>query len=284
METKKNIILVPFDFTELAEVAVAHAAGLAKAQGWSVMLLHIINKDTRALLNVYKVTDDLVNERLNEKISALSAQHNIKFEFIAREGSIFTDIAKVAEECKASFIVMGTHGKQGIQHIVGSYAHKVITSSQIPFIITQNRGYRDGYKNIVLPLDDTLESRQKVKWAIYISKKFNCTVHIKALYKSDELYRAKIKIILKKVSSIFEQNGIDYKTEYKDESGSFAKQVIEYSNKVDADMILIMTNQDFSPVPNFIMNPWDEQILFNDYDIPVMAVNPRDINITVVGL
>ena len=98
MESRNKLIIVPFDFTDVAECAVDHAAGLAKHQGWSVKLLHIINRDTRALLNVYKVTDDIVKERLQEKVDEFSAKYQVTFSFDAKEGSIFTDIGKTAEE------------------------------------------------------------------------------------------------------------------------------------------------------------------------------------------
>jgi len=284
MESRNKIVIVPFDFTDVAECAVNHAAGLAKHQGWSVQLLHIINRDTRALLNVYKVTDDIVKERLQEKVDEFSNKYGVPFSFDAREGSIFTDIGKTAEDVGASFIVMGTHGKQGIQHIFGSYAHKVITSTRIPFIIVQKRDFRDGYNRILIPIDDTLESRQKIKWAIYIAKQFDAVIHVKAMYLNDELYKAKIRAVLNKVVEVFEKNGVKYEAEIIPETGSFAKQVIDYARKIDADMLLVMTNTDSSIVPNFILNPWDEQIIFNDALIPVMAINPREINITVVGL
>ncbi|PLW92150.1 MAG: hypothetical protein C0592_12340 [Marinilabiliales bacterium] len=284
MENRKKIILVPFDFTEVAEVAVNHAAGLAKHQDWSVHLLHIINKDTRALLNVYKVDDELVNKRLQDRIAEYEKKYDVSFSFEAREGSIFSDIAKAAEETKASFIIMGTHGKQGIQHIVGSYAHKVITSTNVPFIVVQKREYREGYNKIVIPLDDTIESRQKLKWAIYIAKQFDATIYIKALYRSDELYKAKLRAVLNKIVELFDKNEVKYDAEFISDSGSFAKQVIDYTKRLDADMIMIMTNQDSSPIPNFLLNPWDEQIIFNEIEVPVMTINPRDINITVVGM
>ena len=284
MEKRNKLIMVPFDFTEIAEIAVNHAAGLAKHQGWKVHLLHIINKDTRALLNVYKVDDNLVNKRLEERVKEYEEKYKVPFSFQAREGSIFTDIAKAAEEFNASFIIMGTHGKQGIQHIVGSYVHKVITSTNVPFIIVQKREYRKGYNKIVIPLDETIESRQKLKWAIYIAKQFDAVIYIKALYRSDELYKAKLRAILNKIVELFDKNEVKYDAEFVAESGSFAKQVIDYSKKIDADLIMIMTNQDSNPIPNFLLNPWDEQIIFNEVQVPVMTVNPRDINITVVGL
>lgn len=52
---------------------------------------------------------------------------------------------------------------------------------------------------------------------------------------------------------------------------------------IDADLMLIMTNPD-KILPNFIIGQWEEQILFNDSLIPIMAINPIDLNIMVGGL
>ena len=92
-----SVILVPFDFTEVANCAVDHAANIAKDLEIPVVLLHIINKDTRELLNVYKVTNELVNEKLQEKVDEFSNKYGVPFEYEAREGSIFSDIAEASE-------------------------------------------------------------------------------------------------------------------------------------------------------------------------------------------
>jgi len=284
MENRNDIILIPFDFTEIANYAVDHAAGLAKKLGWQLHLVHIINKDTRELLNVYKVTDEIVQERLRERAEEYSNKYQVPITYDAREGSIFTDIARAADDVQAKFAVMGTHGKSGLQHIIGSYAHKVITSSRIPFITVQKKWYGEGYKRMVIPIDDTLESRQKIKWSIYIAQMLDLTVYVKGMYLRDELYKAKVGAVLNKIVELFEKNNISYEAEFVPENGNFVKQTLDFAKKVNADLIMIMTNTDPSLVPNFIINPWDEQILLNEDMIPVMSINPRELNITVVGL
>jgi nucleotide-binding universal stress UspA family protein len=284
MEKRNNILLVPVDFTEVADVAIDHAIGIAKMLNWEVLLLHILNKDTKSLLNLYKPTIDNVTEKMHEKAKDIEAAYQFKVDVMVREGSIFEDIAEVSKEIGAGYVIMGTHGKQGIQHFIGSYAFKVITSSEVPFIVVQKKKFVRNYQRIVLPLDDSLESRQKIKWAIAIAKRFNATILIKAMYKSDEIQRYKLNIVLQRVLKILDENGIGYEYEMKEGSGSFSKQTIQFAKDNDADMIVIMTNQDSASFPAFIFNPADEQVLFNDEHIPVMCVNPRELNITVAGL
>ena len=283
METRKNIVLVPTDFTEVIDFAIEHAASICKQQNYKLTLLHIINKDTKTYLKKEKLTGTAINDKLAEKAKEITDKHGIDVDFIAQEGSIFSTIGEVAKKIGANMLVLGTHGKVGAQHIFGSYAMKVIESSPAPVIVVQKRGFREGYKNIVLPIDDTTESKQKVKWAIHIARKFNSTVHIYAMSVSDSFRMAKIKGNMQQIKKFFDQNGIAHTDKFADKSGSFPKHVLAYSQSIDADMLLIMTNPD-KLMPNFIVGQWEEQILFNDSLIPIMAINPVELNIVVGGM
>lgn len=284
MESKKMRILVPDDFTEVADCAIDHAIGVARYLDAEVYLLHVLTKNTRELLNIYKPTVENVSEKMEERVKKIEAKYQFKVQYVVKEGSIFEDIAKVSEELGVSYVFMGTHGKHGIQHFIGSYAHKVITSSKAPFVVVQKKPFRHIYQKIVLPLDDSLESRQKIKWAISIARIFKAKIYIKAMYKSDEIQRYKLNVILQKILRILYDNGIEFEYEMKPGKGSFSKQVIQYAKDIDADLIIIMTDPDSAAIPSFIFSPSDEQILFNEEQIPVMCVNPRDLNIIVVGL
>lgn len=283
MQTKKNIVLVPTDFTEVIEYAIEHAAGICKQQNYKLTLLHIINKETKSYLKKEKLQGTAIHERLENKAKEIAEKYGIVVDFIAQEGSIFSAIGEVAKKIGANMLVLGTHGKVGVQHIVGSYAMKVIESSPIPVIVVQKRGFREGYKNIVLPIDDTMESKQKVKWAIHIARKFNSTVHIFAMSVSDSFRMAKIKGNMLQIKKFFDQNEIAHTDQFADKSGSFPKNVLTFTQSIDADLLIIMTNPD-KILPNFIIGQWEEQVLFNDTLIPIMAINPVELNIVVGGM
>ena len=283
MDTKKNIVLVPTDFTEVADYAAEHAAGICRLQESKLTLLHVINKETKSYLKKEKLTGSAIHERLEKKAKELAGKYNIDADYIVRTGSIFSEIGDVAKETAASMLTLGTHGKVGVQHIIGSYAMKVIVSSPAPVIVVQKRGFREGYKNIVLPIDDSTESKQKVKWAIHIAKKFNSQVRIFAMHSSDGYRMAKIKGNLLQIRKFFTQNDIKHTFEIADKNGAFPKQILTYSQSIDADLILIMTNPD-NIMPSFIIGKWEEQILYNESLIPVMAINPVELSIVVGGM
>jgi len=86
------------------------------------------------------------------------------------------------------------------------------------------------------------------------------------------------------IKKIFDQNDIEYTLTISDgKGGNFSKQSINFASKVNADMILIMTSPD-SLLPGFIIDDHDEQIILNAAQIPIMCINPLDLDIKIVGL
>ena len=163
-------LLVPVDFTEVARVAMEHAAKLAETIGADVVLLHVVSKASE----VAEAKDKLAKEA---KIISDASSVNVRL--AVRIGNIFEDIAQTAAEESAELIIMGTHGAKGWQKLSGSYALKVITSSEVPFIVVQKKGIKDnGYDDIVVPMDLGLSSKQKLEQVADMARYFNSRVHI----------------------------------------------------------------------------------------------------------
>ncbi|MEO9258586.1 MAG: universal stress protein, partial [Crocinitomicaceae bacterium] len=149
---KKNFI-VPHDFSPVADCALDHAIKTAKIVGADIYLLHVVAKE-----NTLKDSEQKLEKIAKEKSSA-----EVTLIPRVRVGNIFEDIGEFAAEHHAELIFMGTHGAHGWQHVVGSHAMKVITNSNIPFIIVQERGVKEtGYDDIVAPLDLNKETKQKL--------------------------------------------------------------------------------------------------------------------------
>jgi len=280
MDTKMNdIILVPTDFSEVCANAANQAAEAAKLLNMKVMLLHIINSDTKAFLKNENLTQGSIDEKLQEIASQLTSKFGIEAGFMTREGSIFTEIGEVVKDLGASMVYLGTHGKVGLQHLTGSYALKVVTSSAAPTIVVQKRPFSEGYKQIVLPITSEAGPLEKTRWAVYIARQFNATIHIYLVSDaSSEVYNAS-----KQIADYLAKNNVKYTERSAEKSGNFAKQVIDYSTGLNADLIMIMTNPD-KGLGTFLLGSYDEDIIFNTSQIPVMCINPRKFNYEVLGL
>jgi nucleotide-binding universal stress UspA family protein len=272
METVKNhIFLVPTDFSEVCTNAAHRAASLAKDFNYKVVLLHVIDKNTLGELKKEGKGLERIDERLRELAGQLVKDYVIQVDFIAREGDIFSTIAEVAEELKASLIFLGTHGKVGLQKITGSFALRVVTSSEIPTVIIQKRPFGHGMGKIVMPITSDAGPWAKTKWAVFIAKEFNSTIQIL------HIPGANIDDVITMITNHFQVNNVNYTVKVADKAGSFTKQVLEYATAENADMILILTNPG-AGMKSFLLGSYDEDIIFNPSQIPVMCINPRDFN------
>lgn len=273
METKmNNIILVPTDFTEVCDNAVKHGAETAKFLNFKLCLLHIVDKDTKSYLKKENLTESIIIEKLGLISNEINSTYSVETTSISREGNIFETIAEVAKEIGASFIVMGTHGKTGMQKITGSFALKVVTSSQVPVIVVQKRPFQNTYKDIVLPITSEAGPWEKTQWAAHIAKQFQSTIHILKI-KDEPAINDAVKIITK----YFDENKIKYYEKTAEKGSNFTKTVIDYSVSINSELIMIMTSKS-GAISNFILGAYDEDLIFNTPQIPVMCINPRDVN------
>ena len=266
-----NIFLVPTDFSEVCANAARRAAAVAKTTDFKVTLLHVIDKNTKAEMKKEGKGEEWVEERLNTLAEDLRSQYGIEVNVMAEEGDIFSTIAEVAQDIRANLIFLGTHGKVGMQKLTGSFALKVITSSEVPTIVTQKRTFEGGFNKIVLPMTSDAGPWAKTKWAAFIAKQFDAEIVIYAL-DTDEL-----QDVVTMITNHFQVNDVRYSFKMADRSGSFTKQVIDFATAENADLIMIMTNPD-KGFSTFLLGSYDEDIIFNTSQIPVMCINPRDFN------
>lgn len=269
MTAQKNKILVPTDFTKVADVAINHAMKLAEHTTAEVYLLHVVPKQNEV---------DEARQRLEIEVErARKWNASIPVHKLVRVGSIFDDIGDAAAEIAASLIVMGTHGMRGMQFLTGSRALRVITSSNVPFIVVQERSIKDGgYDSIVVPLDLHKETRQKLTIVADMAKTFNSKVHLITPHEEDEFLKKQLLNHIKFANQYLDERGIKHDAVIASEdSGDFVKAVIRHAVAVDADLITIM-NLAQGNIFGVLGVPYEQEIITNEAQIPVMCMNPRE--------
>jgi len=269
----KNTILVPTDFSEVCSNAANQAIEAAKLLNYKVVVLHVINSETLAYLQSENLPVSYIDIKLKMIAKDLMSLGEINVEYLSREGSIFNTISEVASEIGANLIYLGTHGKIGIQRFIGSFALKVVIGSPVPVVVVQKRPFDKGYKDIILPITSETGPWEKAKWAVYIARQFNAAIHILLIGDASE----KVKDTANQIATYFEKNQVSYSYKETEKHSQFAQQTIDYATSNNADLIMIMTDPDKGFI-NFILNSFDEEIIFNTSQIPVMCVNPRKLN------
>ncbi len=266
MDKEVYKVLVPHDYSSVADCAISHAAKIAKSYDGEVYLLHVVGKTKEVDENRAKLTTIAKDAE---------SKYGVNMHVIVRIGNIFDDIGDVASEIDAGYIVMGTHGARGMQKIMGSHAIKVISHSKVPFVVVQEKGPSDtdAYDDIVVPIDYSDVTKQKLHIAASIATHFNSKVHLFAAKESDEFLQTKLNRELTFAKNYFTEKSISYTIENAEESGGFKKQLVKYAARINADMIAIVNTQEGSLLPDFFGSE-EQEVIANDAEIPVIITNP----------
>lgn len=138
-------ILVPLDFSQLAQAALPWAVFLANQFKAELVLVHVEEKFPidylmgRELLNhtmvplIRQAKADL--ERMAE---GLSKTTDVKISVIVRDGKPFQEICAAAKESGADMVVLTTHGHTGLKHVwLGSTAERVVRHARCPVLVVR---------------------------------------------------------------------------------------------------------------------------------------------------
>jgi nucleotide-binding universal stress UspA family protein len=142
-------ILVPTDFSPGADAALAWAQSLGAAFKAEVVLLHVVDLSIAALagfpstLAAVPAAGELLDRIRMESEEAMGrlAARVPGARGMIREGMPRQAILEVAREVGAHLIVMGTHGRTGLTHVVfGSVAEHVVRHSRVPVLTVRQQG------------------------------------------------------------------------------------------------------------------------------------------------
>jgi nucleotide-binding universal stress UspA family protein len=280
-ETKA--ILVPVDFTAITPNAINHAIELAKLFNKPIQLLHIVSKGMFESESKVEIEEEEALAKLSNLAEEIFERSGIEVFSMVRRGNIYDTIGEIAKELPATIAVMGTHGVKGIQKIVGSNAIRVIYSAgDVPFFVVQQRPVPDGgYKKVVLPFSFTVESRQKLAWAIHLNKIFKCKFHLLIESENDEFIAQKLKNNQVFAEKYLRQHDCDYEISYAPVNTPFYKDIIHHSVSINADLILLMTKEE-SNWTEYFSGPEEQNVIANPAQIPVFCINPVD-NMQILG-
>jgi nucleotide-binding universal stress UspA family protein len=277
MEQEKKSIMVTWDFSAVSINALNHAVKLARILKYSIVLFHIVEAESQV---------EEAKGKLEKEVEKIKNDLGEEVEFFVNHGIIFKEISDYAskEENNVHFVVMGTHGMKGSQKLFGSWALRVIAGSEVPFIVVQDDpAEKDRYTDIVFPIDFKSENKEKLQWAIFLGKYLNSKIHLYKAPVVDKDLQKKVNINLNFAIRFLIQNNIEYEinTASKPGSGNFQKELLAFSKKISADLILITTTKHITKV-DYIFGAKEQYLLSNNEKIPVMCVNPKS-NFAKVG-
>jgi len=268
-DQENNVIVVTWDFTHVSEYALAHAVKIAYIMRYEIKLLHIVKPGAPS----EQIED--ARRKMAQVCTDTYKRDGIICKVVVKEGSLFSAISDYATQSNTQLVAMGTHGRKGSQKLFGSKALKVIIGSNVPFIVMKSKP-RESLKisNVVFPIDFQSENKEKLQWAIYVGRNFQSKVHLFKYPVNDNDLQKKVNTNLNFAIRFLKQNEIEYEIHTAVKKGKFAQNTIRFAEKINADLIIVMTTKHIT-ILDYMFGADEQEIIDNSAKIPVMCVNPR---------
>jgi len=273
--------LVAVDFSNCSVNALMHAAQLAHFTNSRIEMIWVNNPKKTKVNVAESESTGLINE-MNIQFKHLADDLQAKYsglnvDYLIREGKVYKEIGLQAEESKSLIIVVGIHGRAGLEKLwMGNNVYRIVSTAPCP-VLTVRAGatISEHLKTIILPIDSTVETREKVTITAEIAHSSHAKVIVLKLYSTD-------LIEVRDSVDIYAQQAFDFLLEEKveaemdeAEAKNLTVTTIEYAKKVNANLIVIMTEQE-KKVTNFLLGNFAHQMM-NTSPIPVLSVRPHEL-------
>jgi nucleotide-binding universal stress UspA family protein len=273
-------ILVAVDFSDCSINALEHAITIANKAEAGLDMIFVIKPDSSR--DMFTEGPQTLSSMVKDKFDELIEKYQPslgknKMGFLIREGKVYHEIVDEADKKDVFLVMAGTHGSSGFEEFwMGSNANRIVSALRKPVItIRGGVNINRNLEKIVLPLDSTPETRQKVPFSAYMAKIFDAEVHILRVYTSN------VQAVIRKVNSYsdqvvkhLEEEGIRYVIESV-QADNLTDATIEYALRINANLISIMTEQEIS-AKNLLLGPYAQQMV-NHSPIPVLSIHPKEL-------
>ena len=276
-----NEIIVAIDFSKGSLHALDYAIDFANHVKSNIMMVWVdghLNQDFAFSAEVNEFRDE-ANKNMEDILkSRKGALKHGTLSYKLRKGKIYQEIANQAKANNAKLVIAGTHGVTGYEEFwIGSNAYRIVSYAPCP-VITVRYDFNmseEGIKSIVLPIDNTLDTRQKVAFTVETAKAFGADIHILALYSTNiKTMQRKVDNSARQVQKLISDEGINHYLETV-HADNITNASINYALKVNADLIAIMTEQE-TTASNILLGPFAQQMV-NHSPVPVLSIQPKEI-------
>lgn len=270
--SQKIKILFPLDFSEFSDCAFPMAQYVAKTYDAEIFLLHVLEAPTGPLRMISGFDEQGARKKalqMMEEYIRAYGDPSIIFTKMIKTGKPWKTIVDTANEFDVNAIVMGTHGSTGMSEVfVGTNAGRVIEHAPCPVFTLRDKQSNPSFKKILVPLDLSLETGEKLELSIEFAKNFNASLYVLGLVEGkDEESLKKMQKRIELATAHVKKHNVEVEANSLVIKGKVADQLITFGKGVGVDLIVIMTQQ---------AHGGSEAVhVVNHSDIPVFAIKPK---------
>ena len=267
MANKLYNILVPVDFTNKNKWAIAKAIELSNSFNCNIHLVYITGKRNNFFVRNINIETSL------KKLEQLKAMYKNQLcgegslEISVLVGSRQKQLANYIEQYEMDLVVTGLSKFNLIQRIISSVSiSQLAKKTNIPVLAIRSGGLVCHFKKIVLPVSGEVPMRQ-IRLAALLGRAFKSTVYFVSLRKhADDTTKGILDAALEMVQSI---STIPVQC-FLLEGQNLAKSTLEFSKKINADLIMVNPIKDFR-LPG-LWNKVTNKLLSYGSKIPVVTI------------
>ncbi len=237
-------IVVPTDFSEPANKALAYAIELATKADASIHIVHVNQVamvDATMPAETYQVFVSEIEEATEKSFQELSetllVQTKVEYTFKTLLGFVAEEVCDYAFEQEADLIIMGTTGASGAAEIlIGSNAASTVAKSKVPVLVVPKELTYSDYTRIVYATDYNEPEFPALMRLIYFAELFDCrldVIHVKS--DADKYFNAANNFFKKNKDNISYPN-IHY---IELEKGDVVQSINKYVDEVAADLLVM---------------------------------------------
>lgn len=271
--------LVAIDFSNCSVNALLHAAQLAYLTDSHLEMIWVNNPE-KTRVNVENGASTGLIDEMNVQFKRLTDELHAKYiglqvDYLIREGKVYNEVGSQALESKSLLIVAGTHGRSGFEKFwMGSNVYRIVSTAPCP-VLTVRSGVNisDRLNTIVLPIDSTPETREKVTITAEIARATKAKVIVLKLYSTKIVEVTHVvDVYAEQVAAFLREEQVEVEMD-EAHTVNLTETTIEYAKKVNADLIVIMTEQE-KKAANFLLGNFAQQMI-NHSPVPVLSVRPK---------
>lgn len=244
-------MLILTDYTPTCFWSVTYGLDFCRHYGLSPEILHV------ELPSPHPIIDDVERKKVQETVDLYNNRFNLGATVVIKCGTLSEVISKETAAGNFRVIILVTHGKQGFQSVTGSAAAKIISSLNIPIIVMQGKRFSPLEKAVLPVFSDTVNSNVLANYGDLI-RRLRISVDLVCRKENIE--------ICHRLSRMFDESSVS-EIERKANGFSFVRQVIQYAENNNADLIIGLPPGESSQQYLDFM----EQLLFNIPQIPVLC-------------
>ena len=274
----KNLI-IPIDFSNESLAGLDLAMLFNNKQKTNIQMVYVQKKSSDYNSPGYYKEEKAFAEQQFKKIVnkyTPRLKNDSKLKYIIKSGKIYREIVGQVEAFNDAMVIGSTHGASGFEEFfIGSNAYKIISATHKPVMTIRSLEAPGEIDKIVMPIDLTMDTRQKVPYTTEIAQLFDAEIHVITVssskskrildrlgaYASQVENYVKAKKIKCKVKSFIGDNIVDL--------------ITVYADSIDAGLISIMKEQPKSLT--FIGN-FTHSIISRS-KVPVLAISARETHI-----